>query len=93
MKQMMSPDGVVVSLGGSDFRTLRALLDKPNRPVSREYLLDHVFDKTQTPLDRSIDVCVSRLRNLLRDAARNPTLIRTVRNEGYMLVADVEYTR
>lgn len=93
MKQMMSPDGVVVSLGGSDFRTLRTLLDNPNRPVSREYLLDRVFDKTQTPLDRSIDVCISRLRNHLRDAARNPALIRTVRNEGYMLVADVEYTR
>lgn len=89
MKQMMSPDGVVVSLGGSDYRTLRALLDHPNRPLSREFLLDRVFGKELAPLDRSIDVCVSRLRHHLKDAARNAALIRTVRNEGYMLVADV----
>ena len=89
MKQMMSPDGVVVSLGGSDYRTLRALLDHPNRPLSREFLLDRVFGKELAPLDRSIDVCVSRLRHHLKDASRNAALIRTVRNEGYMLVADV----
>ena len=91
MKQMRSPDGIVVSLGGSDYRTLRTLLDHPNRPLSREFLLDRVFDKGMTPLDRSIDVCVSRLRHHLKDSARNASLIRTVRNEGYMLVADVAY--
>ncbi|WP_322048412.1 response regulator transcription factor [Paraburkholderia sp. J67] len=91
MKQMLSPEGVVVSLGGSDYRTLRTLLDHPNRPLTREYLLDQVFDKGHTPLDRSIDVCVSRLRHHLNDSARNAALIRTVRNEGYMLVADVAY--
>ncbi|MGF6772358.1 two-component system OmpR family response regulator [Paraburkholderia sp. GAS199] len=91
MKQMLSPDGVIVSLGGSDFRTLRALLDHPNRPLSREFLLDQVFGKERTPLDRSIDVCISRLRQHLKDAARRAALIRTVRNEGYMLVADVAY--
>ncbi|NIE68242.1 response regulator transcription factor [Burkholderia sp. Ax-1719] len=91
MKQMLSPEGVVVSLGGSDYRTLRTLLDHPNRPLSREYLLDQVFDKGHTPLDRSIDVCVSRLRHHLKDSARNAALIRTVRNEGYMLVANVAY--
>jgi two-component system OmpR family response regulator len=91
MKQMLSPDGIVVSLGGSDYRTLRTLLDHPNRPLSREFLLDHVFGKEHTPLDRSIDVCISRLRHHLKDAARRAGLIRTVRNEGYMLVADVVY--
>jgi two-component system OmpR family response regulator len=91
MKQMLSPDGVIVSLGGSDYRTLRTLLDHPNRPLSREFLLDQVFGKERTPLDRSIDVCVSRLRQHLKDAARRAALIRTVRNEGYMLVADVAH--
>ena len=91
MKQMLSPEGVVVTLGGSDYRTLRTLLDHPNRPLSREFLLDHVFGKEHTPLDRSIDVCISRLRHHLKDAARRAALIRTVRNEGYMLVADVVY--
>ena len=91
MKQMLSPEGVVVTLGGSDYRTLRTLLDHPNRPLSRDYLLDEVFGKERSPLDRSIDVCVSRLRQHLKDTARQATLIRTVRNEGYMLTADVSY--
>ncbi|MDA0569624.1 winged helix-turn-helix domain-containing protein [Burkholderia gladioli] len=89
MKQLLSPEGVVVWLGGSDYRTLRTLLDHPNRPLSREFLLDRVFDKGLTPLDRSIDVCVSRLRQTLGDDAHRAMLIRTVRNEGYMLVAEV----
>jgi two-component system, OmpR family, response regulator len=91
VKQMLSPDGVIVSLGGSDYRTLCTLLAHPNRPLSREFLLDQVYGKERTPLDRSIDVCVSRLRQHLKDAARRAALIRTVRNEGYMLVADVAY--
>lgn len=93
MKQMLSPQGVVVTLGGSDYRLLRTLLDSPNRPLSRDYLLDEVFGRERTPLDRSIDVCVSRLRQHLSDTAREATLIRTVRNEGYMLTASVSYER
>ena len=93
MKQMHSPDNVVVSLGGSDYRMLRTLLDHPKRPLSRDFLLDRVFGKERTPLDRSIDVCVSRLRRYLGDHGRQPELIRTVRNEGYMLTADVRFER
>jgi DNA-binding winged helix-turn-helix (wHTH) protein len=91
VKQMLSPEGVIITLGGSDYRTLRTRLDHPNRPLSREYLLDEVFGKNHTPLDRAIDVCISRLRQHLKDTARDATLIRTVRNEGYMLTADVSY--
>ena len=87
MKQMLSPEGVIITLGGSDYRTLRTRLDHPNRPLSREYLLDEVFGKNHTPLHRAIDVCISRLRQHLKDTARDATLIRTVRNEGYMLTA------
>ena len=38
---------------------------------------------------RSIDVQVSRLRAKLRDSGRNPTLIRTMRGDGYMLAVPV----
>jgi two-component system OmpR family response regulator len=93
MKQMLSPHGVVVTLGGSDYRLLRTLLENPNRPLSRDYLLDEVFGRERTPLDRSIDVCISRLRQHLKDTAGEASLIRTVRNEGYMLTASVSYER
>ena len=79
-RQVLSAAGLVISLGNSDYRVLRLLLQHPNRPLSRDFLLNHVFDKDSTPFDRSIDVCVSRLRQQLP-----PGLIKTVRNEGYML--------
>lgn len=82
-RQLVSPQGVVIALGNSDFRLLRLMLQYPNRALSREYLLNHVFDKDSTPFNRSIDVCVSRLRQQLA-----PELIRTVRNQGYMLAAE-----
>jgi len=40
-------------------------------------------------LDRSIDVQVSRLRQRLGDDAREPTIIKTIRQEGYMLAVKV----
>ncbi|WNW12168.1 response regulator [Pseudomonas sp. DTU_2021_1001937_2_SI_NGA_ILE_001] len=82
-RQVVSPQGVVIALGNSDFRLLRLMLQYPNRPLSRDYLLNHVFDKDSTPFNRSIDVCVSRLRQQLA-----PELIRTVRNQGYLLAVE-----
>ncbi|RII74889.1 response regulator [Pseudomonas monteilii] len=87
-RQLRSPAGLVISLGNSDYRLLRLLLQHPNRALSRDFLLNHVFDREREPFDRSIDVCVSRVRQHLGDAPRNPALIRTVRNEGYMLTVD-----
>jgi len=87
-RQLRSPAGLVISLGNSDYRLLRLLLQHPNRALSRDFLLNHVFDREREPFDRSIDVCVSRVRQHLGDDPRNPTLIRTVRNEGYMLTVD-----
>ena len=85
-RQLRSPEGLVISLGTSDFRLLRLLLQHPNRPLSRDFLLNHVFDRERTPYDRSIDVCISRLRQHFNDNPRQGgALIRTVRNEGYML--------
>jgi two-component system OmpR family response regulator len=42
------------------------------------------------PFDRAIDVQVSRLRQRLRDDAREPRIIKTVRGEGYVLAAEVK---
>lgn len=86
-RQLRSPAGLIVSLGNSDFRVLRLLLEHPNRPLSRDFLLSQVFGKERSPFDRSIDVCISRLRQHLEPNPRTPQLIRTVRNEGYMLTA------
>jgi len=88
-RQMVSPAGVTLTLGNSDYLVLRALLDNPKRALSRDFLLDTAYEKESAPFDRSIDVCISRLRQQLEDDARQPALIKTIRNTGYMLTADV----
>jgi len=91
-RQLRSPAGLVISLGNSDYRVLRLLLQHPNRPLSRDFLLNHVFERERMPYDRSIDVCISRLRQHLNDAPKAAALIRTVRNEGYMLTVDAVHS-
>lgn len=90
-RQVMSQQGLVITLGGSDYQVLRTLLDHPNRALSRDYLLNHVYGKEHLPFDRSIDVCISRLRQHLETDTRNPVLIKTIRNTGYMLTAQVSF--
>lgn len=92
-RQMFSPEGVVVSLGSSDYMVLRALLEHPNRPLSRDFLVEHVYGKESHAMDRSIDVCISRLRHHIEADTRNPTIIRTVRNAGYMLASQVKHEK
>lgn len=83
-RQMHSPDGVVISLANSDYQILQLLLSRPHRPISRDELLEHAFGRERAPNDRTVDVCVSRLRGHLETDTRQPRMIRTIRHEGYM---------
>lgn len=88
-RQLRRADGVVVVLSSSEFRILKALLERPNRVLSRDQLLSLTQGREAEPFDRSIDLHISRLRQKLGDDARAPQLIKTLRNEGYMLCATV----
>jgi len=89
-RNLTAPDGVVVPLSGTEFGLLRALLAHPNRVLTREQLLDLMLSREAGPFDRAIDVQVSRLRQRLREDAREPEIIKTVRGQGYVLAARVE---
>jgi two-component system OmpR family response regulator len=89
-RQLVAPDGVVVPLSGAEFRLLSAFVQHPNRVLQRSQLLDLSLGRDRDPFDRSIDVQVSRLRTRLRDDGREARIIKTVRNEGYVLSAVVE---
>jgi two-component system OmpR family response regulator len=89
-RQLLAPDGVVVPLSGAEFRLLAVFVEHPNRVLDRNQLMDLTSGLESTPFDRSIDVQVSRLRARLRDEGREPRIIKTVRNEGYVLAATVE---
>ena len=89
-RHLIAPDGVVVALSGTEFRLLSVFVEHPNRVLDRNQLMDLTLGREATPLDRSIDVQVSRLRQRLHDGAREPRIIKTVRNGGYVLAASVE---
>lgn len=88
-RHLISSDGVVIPLSTGEYRLLEVLLDHPNRVLNRDQILDLSQGRDWVPFDRSIDVQVSRLRRRLRDDGKNPTLIKTVRGEGYVLAAKV----
>ena len=88
-RQLHRADGVVVILSSGEFRLLKVLLERPNRVLSRDQLLSLTQGREAEPFDRSIDLHISRLRQKLGDDARTPQLIKTLRNEGYMLCATV----
>jgi two-component system OmpR family response regulator len=89
-RNLAAPDRVVVPLGGAEFRLLRIFLDHPNRVLTRDQLIDFMLSRDAAPFDRAIDVQVSRLRHRLREDAKEPAIIKTVRGQGYVLSAQVE---
>jgi two-component system, OmpR family, response regulator len=92
-RNLTAPDGVVVPLSGTEFKLLRVFLAHPNRVLSRDQLIELMISREAGPFDRAIDVQVSRLRQRLRDDAREPRIIKTVRGEGYVLAAQVKASR
>jgi two-component system OmpR family response regulator len=89
LRHLLGADGVAVPLSTGEFRLLHALAENANRVLSRDRLTDVLSGREAGPFDRSVDVMISRLRRRLGDDAREPALIKTVRNEGYVLAAKV----
>ncbi|BEV71129.1 MULTISPECIES: response regulator [unclassified Paludibacterium] len=89
-RHLIGADGVVVPLTGAEFTLLCLLAEHPNHVLSRDQLLDGLAGREASPFDRTVDVLISRIRRRLGDDARDPQLIKTVRNGGYMLATTVE---
>jgi two-component system OmpR family response regulator len=89
-RHLVGADGVVVPLSGAEFRLLTIFLDHPNRVLDRDQIMGLTHGREAEAFDRSIDLQVSRLRSRLGDDPREPSIIKTVRGEGYILCAHVE---
>jgi two-component system alkaline phosphatase synthesis response regulator PhoP len=76
-------DGELVSLAGKELQLLRYLVDHRGEPVSREALLESVWEYQSGVSSRTIDVHVAWLRQKLEDRPQNPRHIHTVRGVGY----------
>jgi two-component system, OmpR family, response regulator len=92
-RRLLDPAGQETKLTSGEFDLLRVLAEHPRRPLNRDQLLDLTRSRDWTPFDRSIDVLLGRLRRKLAPAAGEPELIKTVRNIGYTLAAEVKRRR
>lgn len=89
-RHLLDRDGTVVALSGAEYRMLGVFLAHPQRVLSRDQLMELTQGREADVFDRSIDLLISRLRQRLGDNAREPALIKTVRNEGYVLACEVK---
>ncbi|HYP71625.1 MAG TPA: winged helix-turn-helix domain-containing protein, partial [Variovorax sp.] len=89
-RHLIDDTGTMVALSGAEYRLLRIFLDHPNVVLSRDQLLNLTQGRDAELFERSIDLLVSRLRQRLRDDAREPRYIKTVRSEGYVFASTVE---
>ena len=89
--ELISEQGRATPLSGADFSLLQLFLSHPNEVLDRDTISDVTRGRESMPLDRIVDVAVSRLRQRLEDQGRNPKLIKTVRGAGYLLAATVTH--
>ena len=86
---LKDPQDIIISLSDGEFSLLHVFMERPQRVLTRDQLLEYSRGANSDSFDRAVDTQVSRLRRKL--GSRTPgELIRTVRNEGYMFIAAVQ---
>jgi len=73
-----------VGLSAAEFDLLKIFVERPNRVLSRELLLDLLKGYEWDPFDRTVDIRVARLRRKIEPDPARPVYIRTVRGIGYL---------
>lgn len=88
--QLLDRNNDDCALTSGDFKLLAVFLEHPKHVLSRDQLMDLTGGITWSPLDRSIDNQVARLRKKIERDPSNPRLIKTVRGVGYTLACNVQ---
>jgi two-component system OmpR family response regulator len=89
VRRLIDPSGGQVALTKGEYALLTALVDAPQRPLSREQLLQSTRVHEDI-FDRSIDVQILRLRRKLELDPSAPQIIQTERGVGYVFALPVE---
>lgn len=77
-------DGLEVHITTAEFELLRVFVERPNRVLNRDDIIDLLKGYDRDPFDRTVDIRVTRLRRRIEANPSHPTYIRTVRGEGYL---------
>jgi len=89
-REVRDPEGALRELTTAEFNLLALFLQKPGRVLSRDELMDLLKGHDWTPVDRSIDALVARLRKKLEPESERPQLVKTVRGIGYVFAGSVK---
>jgi DNA-binding response OmpR family regulator len=87
-RELKAPEGAPCELTTAEFNLLAVLIERPGRVLSRDELMDLLKGHDWTPLDRSIDGLVARLRKKI-ERGECPQLVKTVRGVGYVFAGEV----
>jgi DNA-binding response OmpR family regulator len=82
--------GTLQELTTAEFNLLEIFVKRPHRVLSRDNIMDLLKGHEWSPVDRSIDALVGRLRKKIEPDAEHPRLIKTVRGVGYAFTADAK---
>src|ERR1700716_891991 len=88
-RRLLAPNAAPIALSKGEYALLLAFLEAPQRPLSREHLLQATRIHEDI-FDRSIDVQVLRLRRKLETDSSAPRVIQTLRGVGYLFALPVE---
>ena len=88
-RELRSANGELRELTTAEFNLLVLFLERPARVLSRDNIMDLLKGHEWSPLDRSIDSLIVRLRRKIEPEPDKPRLIKTVRGVGYAFAADV----
>ncbi|MBW4706293.1 response regulator transcription factor [Roseobacter sp. YSTF-M11] len=88
--QFLDRGGLDRDLTSGDFKLLTVFLKRPKRVLSRDQLMNLTGGHDWSPLDRTIDNQIARLRKKIERNPSEPKLIKTVRGVGYTFACDVK---
>ncbi len=89
-RELRDGESNVVAVTAGEFDILKIFAENPNRPLSRDWLLETTSHRSRDPFDRAIDLRITRIRRKIEPDPAKPTVIRTVRGVGYMFVPPAE---
>jgi two-component system OmpR family response regulator len=88
-RDLLRDDGVVVPLSTGEYDLLLAFIERPQRTLNRDQLLDLARGRVANAFDRSVDTQVSRLRKKIESDPSDPKIIKTVWGGGYVFTTTV----
>lgn len=89
-RELHDSAGTDVAITSGEFDILKIFAENPNRPLSRDWLLETTSHRSRDPFDRAIDLRITRIRRKIEPDPAKPTVIRTVRGVGYMFAPPEE---